>query len=143
MIGAVMGDQQQDPGNKGAPDVAVDHTLEADISVVEQAVDSYLATLSDAARAHLFEALEMLDEPIENSDSYRQRLSYPAVYKSTVFGATSDYPVTEQMRISEFQAEIALVRAAKAVVVDLSADNLSNLWSASEALKVMNHEEGS
>jgi hypothetical protein len=124
---------------KGQPDpeqdIEVDVTLEQDISLVEQAVESYLQNPNESLRKELLAALEELDDQIAQGDDYHGRLEYPfAAPVSTVVGATNPSSVGEQMPSDEFQAQVALVKAAKNAVTRLTPDTLADLQVASEAL---------
>jgi hypothetical protein len=127
---------------KGQPDheeeVEVDVTLEQDISVVEQAVDSYLQGPNDSLRQDLLTALEQLDDRIEESDAYHARLTYPFVGPdSSVVGATNASSIPEDVSSTEFQAQVALVKAAKSVVKSLTPDTLADLRAANDALATL------
>jgi hypothetical protein len=116
-------------------EVDVDVTLERDISLVEQAVDSYLKNPNESLRKDLLAVLEELDDQIAQGDDYHGRLEFPfAAPVSTVVGATNPSSVGEQMPSAEFQAQVTLVKAAKNAVTRLTPDSLGELRAASEAL---------
>ena len=122
---------------KGQPDheqeVDVDVTLERDISLVEQAVESYLQNPNESLRKDLLVALEELDDQIAQGDDYHGQLVFPfAAPVSAVVGATSPSSVGEQMPSDKFQAQVALVKAAKNAVTRLTPD--TDLHAANEAL---------
>lgn len=119
----------------GEQRVDIDVALEQDISMVEQAVDSYLQSPTDNIRAELLAALEGLDDQTDQGDTYQARLSYPFLGpRSSVVGATSDSSMGEELPSTEFQAQIALVKAAKNAVTRLTPDTLADLRAASDAL---------
>jgi hypothetical protein len=124
---------------KGQPgyveEVEVDVDLERDISLVEQAVESYLQDPNDSLRNGLLAALEELDDQIAQGDDYHGRLVFPfAAPESSVVGATSPSSVGEELPSTEFQAQVALVKAAKNAVTQLTPDTLADLRAASDAL---------
>ena len=124
---------------KGHPDheeeIEVDVDLERDLSAVEQAVENYLQNPNDSLRKDLLSALEELDAQIAQGDDYHGRLSYPfAAPESTVVGATNPSSVGEPIPSDEFQAQVALVKAAKNAVRQLTPDTLADLHAANEAL---------
>jgi hypothetical protein len=116
-------------------EVDVDVDLERDISLVEQAVDNYLQNPNESLRKDLLAALEELDEQVAQGDDYHGRLEFPfAAPVSTVVGATNPSSIGEQMPSAEFQAQVALVKAAKGAVTRLTPETLADLRAASEAL---------
>ena len=116
-------------------EVDVDVTLEQDISAVEQAVENYLQNPNESFRKDLLAALEELDAQTAQRDDYHGRLVFPfAAPESTVVGATSPSSVGEQIPSDEFQAQIALVKAAKNAVTRLTPETLADLRAASELL---------
>jgi hypothetical protein len=115
-------------------EVDVDLTLERDISMVEQGVDTYLQYPNERVRRDLLIALEKLDDQLDQGDTYHARLRLPFGPESSVIGATTDSSVAEQLPATEFQAQVALVKAAKNAVTRLTPDTLADLRSASEAL---------
>ena len=126
---------------KGQPDheqeieVDVDLTLERDISTVVQAVDAYLQNTNEGLRKDLLTALEHLDDQTDRADAYQGRPQlYPADSGSAVVGATSDNSMPEELPSTEFQAQVALVRAAKNAVTRLTPDTLADLRAANDAL---------
>jgi hypothetical protein len=122
---------------KGQPqdeqEVDVDVTLERDISAVEQAVENYLQNPDDSLRKDLLAALEELDAQLADGDAYHAQVRIVAP-ESSVVGATSNSSVGEELPATEFQAQVALVRAAKNAVTRLTPDSLADLRAASEAL---------
>jgi hypothetical protein len=126
---------KRQPDHEQDFEVDVDLNLERDISTVEQAVESYLQNPNESLREDLLAALEELDAQTAQSDDYHGRLVFPfAAPESSVVGATSPSSVGKQMPSDEFQAQVALVRAAKNAVTRLTPDTLADLRAASETL---------
>jgi hypothetical protein len=125
------------PGTEGQPDpeqqVEVDVTLEQDISIVEQAVEKYLQNPNDSLRRELLVALEQLDSQLADGDAYHSRVRIVAP-ESTIVGATSNTSIGEELPATEFQAQVALVKAAKNTVIRPTTETLADLRAASEAL---------
>ena|ERR1700722_8539990 len=123
--------------DKGQPHheekVDVDVDLEQDISTVEQAVDNYLQNTNEGLRKDLLTALEKLDEQLAEGDDYHARWRL-ATLGSSVVGATSTSSMGEELPATEFQAQVALVKAAKNAVTRLTPDTLSDLQAANQAL---------
>jgi len=116
-------------------EIDVDLSLERDISAVEQAVDNYLQNPNESLRGELLAALEALDGQLAEGDAYQARLRYPVGgADSTVVGATSASPLAKELPATEFQAQVALVKAAKNAVTRLTPDTLADLHAASDAL---------
>lgn len=116
-------------------EVEVDVTLEQDISMVVQAVDSYLQNPNESLRKELLAALEELDDQTAQGDDYHGRLVFPfAAPESTIVGATSPSSAGEPLPATEFQAQVELVKAAKKAVTRLTPDTLADLRDCSEAL---------
>ncbi len=114
-------------------EVEVDVSLELDISVVEQAIDNYLQYPNESLRKDLLAALEELDGQLAEGDAYHARLRM-VVPESAVIGATSNSSVGEEMPATKFQAQVALVKAAKRAVTQLTSDTLADLQECNEAL---------
>lgn len=102
--------------------VQVDHGLRDCIAAVESAVVTYLVRITDASRDALVHALEDLDAETAAGDAFRSRTN--AIVSLTgmaglglsslrVIGQTSRFPVVLQVPVPVFQAQVALVRAAK------------------------------
>jgi hypothetical protein len=124
-------------GTEGQPDpeqqVEVDVTLEQDISIVEQAVENYLQNPNDSLRKDLLDALEELDNQLADGDAYHAQVRIVAP-ESTIVGATSNTSIGEELPATEFQAQVALVKAAKTAVIRVTTETLTDLRAASEAL---------
>jgi hypothetical protein len=119
--------------------VQVDHVLRDCIAAVESAVVTYLVRITDASREALVHALEDLDAETAAGDAYRGKTN--AIVSLTgmaglgssslrVIGQTSRFPVVLQVPVSVFQAQIALVRAAKDEVRDATPQTFEALDSA-------------
>ena len=115
--------------------VEVDVTLEQDISTVVQAVDNYLQNPNESLRRDLLSALEELDAQLAEGDAYHARLRIVAP-ESAVIGAVSNSSVGEEMPATEFQSQVALVKAAKRAVAQLTENTLADLQDCSKALEV-------
>jgi hypothetical protein len=121
------------PGHEEEVDVDLD--LERDIAVVEQAVESYLQNPNEGLRKDLLSALEELDAQLAQGDDYRGRLVYPfAAPETSIVGATSPSSAGQEIPAAEFQAQVALVKAAKKAVTRLTPENLANLRAVRDAL---------
>jgi hypothetical protein len=120
-------DHEQDVG------VDVDLTLERDVSTVVQAVESYLQKPNESLRKDLLTALETLDEQLAQGDAYHPQWRL-ATLGSSVVGATSASSMGEELPATEFQAQVALVKAAKNAVTRLTPDTLADLRAARKTL---------
>lgn len=114
-------------------EIEVDVDLEQDISLVGQAVESYLLNPNESLRKDLLAALEELDDQLAEGDEYHARVRIGRLGSSAV-GATSDSSMSEGVPSAEFQAQVALVKAAKNAVTRLTPDTLADLRAASDAL---------
>jgi hypothetical protein len=129
-------DQQADQENTDEPEqeVDVDRVLEDDICAVEEAVDRYLANVTDELRQELLSTLESLDEQTALGDAFHGRRGVPFQLSPSVVGATSYSPIAEEVSSPEFQAQITLVKAAKEEVLRPSPETLAELSSAAAAV---------
>ena len=122
----------------GEQRLLVDVTLEGLIAQVEDAVGAYLATPTDGTRRSLVVALETLDAQTEQSDAYENSVIGSAALgyasKGEVVGETSIDSVVDEIPSSELNAQLALVKAAKAEVRGPSAGTFASLQRASAAL---------
>jgi hypothetical protein len=123
-----------EPHSDVGQEIDVDLVMEQDISMVKQAVDNYLQNPNESLRRDLLTALEELDHQLAEGDAYRAKLRFPFGSESSVVGATCDNPVAEELLGTEFQAQVALVKAAKNAVMRLTSENLADLRAASDAL---------
>ena len=124
-------------------EVLVDDELETRILDVESAVEAYLAGATFQARSDLEAALHALDDETAASDAYRARrnsvVTLGAVAglgtsSSNIVGQTGRFPIIDEVLLSVFQAQVALVLAAKAEITDSSPMTLDALASASQEL---------
>ncbi len=117
--------------------LAVDATLERSLATVEEAIRSFLDDPIDGRRKGLV-ALEELDLQTHASVAFGENvIGSGAVGNSTKFsviGETSANPIAEAVPATDFQAQIALVRAAKEAVVDRGHDKLLVLRDADASL---------
>ena len=100
---------------------------------VEQAVDSFLQNPNESLRRDLLTALEELDDQLAQGDAYHARLRM-FTGQSTIVGATSATSVGQELPATEFQAQVAPVKAAKNAVVRLTPDTLADVRAASDAV---------
>lgn len=126
--------------------VEVDEGLEAGLVDVESAVVSYLVRITDASRDSLASALQAIDAETSASDDFRSRLNAVASLTGMaglgtssldVFGQTRRFPVVNQVPLPVFQAQVALVRAAKSEIREPSPATLDALESTNEQLAAM------
>lgn len=119
-------------------DVAVDATLELDLGSVEEAIEAYLQDPSDERRKALLAVLERLDQHLHDSDAYESStitsgaLGYAD--KGAVLGETTNASAAEEVPESVFQAQIALIKAAKREVSGATPETLADLRTAHQAL---------
>ncbi len=125
-------------GPRHEQDVAIDIHLEQAIAAVQEAPDAFLGGPGEQQRQDLQSALEALDQRTAASDAYESSIVGSAVYgftaKGSVLGETGRNPVAAQIPSSVLQAQIALVKAAKAAVTDPSPATLAALHAASADL---------
>jgi len=136
---------RSDDQEQGAP-VDVDLVLERDIEGVERAVGRYLDGLTEELRKELMARLEALDDQTYLADAYMAKgVPVPRVSPS-VIGATSYGSIAEHLPGSEFEAQVALVKAAKSVVIRLTPESVAELraaYSVLEAWRRVKAPEGS
>jgi hypothetical protein len=122
----------------GDREVTVDAPLEADLGATEEAIDAYLADPSDARRAALVGALQLLDQQIELSDDYESRIAGSAAFgyasKGSVIGETSSASAAEEVPEAELVAQTVLIKAAKDDVRAPTPETLAGLRAARAAL---------
>ena len=122
----------------GGGELPVDYQLEQGIAVVEVALGTHLEHPGDDSRRDLLRALELLDQQIDQSDSYDanniRSARYGTAPRSAVIGETRLSPLVQPVPSVEFQAQIALVKAAKREVTIPTPDTLSDLRAAAGAL---------
>lgn len=126
--------------------VELEEGLEALLVNVESAVVSYLVRITDASRDDLASVLQALDADTSASDAYRSQLNAVATLTGMaglgtssidVIGQTSKFPVVSQVPLPVFQAQVALVLAAKSEIRDPSPETLDALEAANEKLASM------
>jgi len=119
-------------------ELAVDAALERVLSAAEQAIELFLENPTDSRHQELVSALEEVDRQTEASDAFSESVvGSGAVGYSTKFsviGETSANPIGEEVPTSVFQAQIALVRAAKNAAADRTEDKISTLRRANGTL---------
>jgi hypothetical protein len=136
-------------GPRPAPpeqELAVDAALEGDCSEVERAVDAYIGDQRDDRRQALLKALETLDSETDDSDAYASRTSWRSILGAPapdVIGETGPYPVAEDISSTEFDGQVALVKAAKQVVLQPNPHTLAALEAARSALRRFRDQAGS
>src|SRR3974390_3632452 len=105
------------PSREGGEELDVDAGLVEAPAEVQQTVTTYLDIPSEGARRDLLASLEQLDAQLARSDDYTSapRFSPGAVgyVTNAPIGATSQNPVVDELPSGVFQAQVALVKAAK------------------------------
>jgi hypothetical protein len=90
--------------------------------------------------------LEKFDDQTARADAYSNFKAVLVRYqvpRSWVIGATSDTSAAEAVPSAEFKAQVALVKAAKNVIRDTTAEAQSALQRANDELtEVRRHEAG-
>ncbi len=123
--------------------VEVDEGLESLVVAVESAVVTYLVRITEATRQGLLDALEALDADAAASESFHRRLNSLATLTGLaglgtssldVIGQKSGLPTVTELPLPLFQAQVALVRAAKDELREPSPATLHALESASAQL---------
>jgi len=121
----------------GSAELEVDATLALDLSLVEGAVDAYLATPVDATRDELIAQLAALDDQTAASDAFESSVAGSAVFgfssKGSVIGETRSVPLVEDIPSDQFELQVALVRAAKREVVASTPQSMEDLRAARKA----------
>ncbi len=125
--------------------MAVDVQLEDDIAKIEDLVGGYLRSPQDeATRQALVAELDKLDDQTARADAYsnfRSLLVRYQVPRSWVIGATSDTSTAEDVPGAEFKAQVALVKAARNVIRDPTAEAQSALQRADDELAEVRRRE--
>ena len=127
--------------------VAVDVQLEDHIRTIEDLAGGYLRSPQDqATRQALVAGLEEFDDQVARADAYsnfRSVLVRYQVPRSWLMGATSDTSIGEDVPGAEFEAQVAVVKAAKDAVGDTTAEAQSALQRANDELaQVRRHKAG-
>jgi hypothetical protein len=127
-------------------ELPVEHHLEEDIAEIEASVATYLGDPTEDPRRQLLADLERLDDQTARADAYTSfmasRWTGLADTGSSVVGATSNEPLTEDVPDPEFQAQVELVKAAKKAVTDQTPETLDALRAASTALTAVRGQGG-
>ncbi len=116
---------------------AVDAGLELVITDIVRAVGEYLRDPTEGRRDDLTALLKRLDDQLDAADAQASRFSTAMVGASPdlpVVGATSSNPIAEEVPDAEFQAQVAVVKAAKRAVGAPSPDATAALRLAHAAL---------
>jgi hypothetical protein len=125
--------------------MAVDVQLEDHIRTIEGLVGGYLQNPQDeAARQALLTELEEFDDQTARADAYsnfRAVLVRYQVPRSPLIGATSDTSIGEDVPGAEFQAQVALVKAARNAIRDTTAEAQSALRRANDELAEVRRRE--
>jgi hypothetical protein len=124
-------------------EVPVDVHLERDLSEVVGAVDGHLAAPTDTSRKALLDSLELLDAQLDAADTFSRAVSGALGLNAgaPVIGETSGTPEAVEVYGAEFQAQVALVKAAKDEVRGPTSDTLSALRTARGALDSVRAQE--
>jgi len=139
-------DQTESNQSQDGRTVEVDEGLEARLVDVESAVVTYLVRITIASRDNLDSILQALDAGTSASDAFRTHLNAVATLTGMaglgtssldVIGQSSKFPVVSQVPLPVFQAQVALVRAAKSEIRDSSPETFTALESANEQLASM------
>jgi hypothetical protein len=126
--------------------VEVDEGLESRLVDVESAVVTYLVRITNISRDSLALMLQALDTDTSASDAFRTHLNAVATLTGMaglgtssldVIGQSSKFPIVNQVPLPVFQAQVALVRAAKSEIRDSTPETLKDLESANEQLASM------
>ena len=125
--------------------MAVDVQLADHIREIEGLVAGYLRSPQDeATRQALSAELDELDDQTARADAYGNSRSVLVRYqvpRSWVIGAASDTSTAEDVPGAEFEAQVALVKAAKNAIRDTTAEAQSALQRANDELaEVRRHE---
>jgi hypothetical protein len=127
-------------------ELEVDAMLERDILAVKAAVDTFLDSPGEDCRRDLVALLRRLDHQIALGDAYSNRFvgasNVGLLPRSLAVGATGNNSVSQGVRSSEFRAQVAMVRAAKAVVGAPSPRSLASLQEARDTLDALRDMAG-
>jgi hypothetical protein len=130
---------------EGGQELAVDAHLEQDVGAVEQAIGAYLQDPADGPRRQLLGVLEQLDDQVAQGDAYDASGARFPVFggapRGTALGETGPYPIVEEVPGAEFEAQVALVKAAKNEVTAPSPGTLGALRSAWATLAAVRGQE--
>jgi hypothetical protein len=119
--------------------------LEDHIRTIEGLVGGYLRSPRDeATRQALVAELEKFDDQTARADAYsnsRAVLVRYQVPRSWLIGTTSDTSIGEDVPAAEFQAQGALVKAARNAIGDTTAEAQSALRRANDELAEVRRRE--
>jgi hypothetical protein len=136
-----------DEGDEAHDELTVDAAFEDDLRDVEASVVAYLERPDDDRRATLVASLERLDDQIARSESFDSNSSVGFAFGSApriaIIGESTGNPVVEPILPAEFQAQVALVRAAKDEVQEPSPRALAALRVASAELSELRSQGSS
>jgi Arc/MetJ-type ribon-helix-helix transcriptional regulator len=138
---------RQERGGVGQDQVmAVDVQLEDHIRKIEGLVGDYLRSPQDEAiRQTLVAELEKLDDQTARAHAHNNikllLTRYQLPQRSLLIGATSDVSIGEDVPSPEFQAQVALVKAARNAIRDTTAEAQSALQSANDELAEVRRRE--
>ncbi len=125
--------------------MAVDVQIEDHIRTIEGLVGGYLRSPQDeATRQALLAELERLDDQSARADAYSNFKAVLVRYqvpRSPVMGATSDTSAGEDVPSAEFEAQVALVNAARNAIRDTTAEAQSALQRANDELAEVRRRE--
>jgi len=125
--------------------IAVAVQLEDCIRTIEGLAGGYLRSPQDQATRQALEAeLDKLDDQTARADAYsnfRAVLVRYQVPRSWLIGATCDTSTGEDVPSAEFQAQVALVKAAKNAIRDTTAEARSALQRANDELAEVRRRE--
>jgi hypothetical protein len=129
-----------DPADRVVP---VDAALAQDLRALETEVDAYLQDQTSGHLQALAEALAQLDARTADSDAWIAGVTNTASWgidpKGTVIGETGSFPIAEDVRGAELNAQIELVKAAKQVVQGGTPQTVRALAQARDALDTSRH----
>lgn len=129
--------------------IEIDEGLESRLVDVESAVVTYLVRITETSRDDLATVLRALDADTSASDAFRSHLNAVATLTGMaglgtssiqVIGQTSRFPVVNRVPLPVFQAQVALVRAAKSEISDPSPETHDHLESTNEQLAAMREQ---
>lgn len=121
-------------------DVDDDDRLETALQELEVAVGVFLGGQSRESRFRLIEAVGVVDEMTADADAYAARF-WDLAPRPRVVGASGFGTIADRIARSEFEAQVVLVRAAKAAVTRLTRDALDELRDAYDAMAVWRGDE--
>jgi hypothetical protein len=125
----------------GERPLAVDATLERALTAVEQSIKPFLLDPAGGPREALVTALHQLDCQTYASDAFSENVigsgAVGEVNKFSIIGEASANPIAEEVETAVFQAQIALVRAAKDAAVEQTPETISELRRVNATLTAL------